>query len=111
MESKGTTVVASCIHQALTDSHRYTTLTDATIVAHALTNVRLCCRENHSVISLPPNNPWTTPSTTTSRTTENQRAFKYTPHKGKPSNFILTANAHWSEQTLVTFVEAPQNSL
>src|SRR5699024_172803 len=30
MESKGTTVVASCIHQALTDSHRYTTLTDAT---------------------------------------------------------------------------------
>lgn|SRR5699024_2545231 len=33
MESKGTTVVASCIHQALTDSHRYTTLTDATINA------------------------------------------------------------------------------
>ena len=32
MESKGTTVVASCIHQALTDSHRYTTLTDATLV-------------------------------------------------------------------------------
>ena len=32
MESKGTTVVASCIHQALTDSHRYTTLTDATKV-------------------------------------------------------------------------------
>ena len=31
MESKGTTVVASCIHQALTDSHRYTTLTDATL--------------------------------------------------------------------------------
>ena len=31
MESKGTTVVASCIHQALTDSHRYTTLTDATV--------------------------------------------------------------------------------
>ena len=33
MESKGTTVVASCIHQALTDSHRYTTLTDATTMA------------------------------------------------------------------------------
>ena len=33
MESKGTTVVASCIHQALTDSHRYTTLTDATTPA------------------------------------------------------------------------------
>ena len=32
MESKGTTVVASCIHQALTDSHRYTTLTDATML-------------------------------------------------------------------------------
>ena len=32
MESKGTTVVASCIHQALTDSHRYTTLTDATMI-------------------------------------------------------------------------------
>ena len=32
MESKGTTVVASCIHQALTDSHRYTTLTDATYI-------------------------------------------------------------------------------
>ena len=30
MESKGTTVVASCIHQALTDSYRYTTLADAT---------------------------------------------------------------------------------
>ncbi|WP_313548277.1 DUF3427 domain-containing protein [Corynebacterium sp.] len=28
MESKGTTVVASCIHQALTDSYRYTTLRD-----------------------------------------------------------------------------------
>ena len=34
MESKGTTVVASCIHQALTDSHRYTTLTDATVALH-----------------------------------------------------------------------------
>src|SRR5699024_8745907 len=52
---------------------------------------------------------WTTPSTTASRTTENQRAFKDTPHKGKPSNFILTVNAHWSEQALVTFVEAPHN--
>ena len=52
---------------------------------------------------------WTTPSTTASRTTENQRAFKKKPHKGKPSNFILTANAHWSEQALVTFVESPQN--
>jgi glycopeptide antibiotics resistance protein len=30
MESKGTTVVASCIHQALTDSYRYTTLRDTT---------------------------------------------------------------------------------
>ena len=30
MESKGTTVVALCIHQALTDSYRYTTLRDTT---------------------------------------------------------------------------------
>lgn len=30
MESKGTTVVASSIHQALTDSYRYTTLRDTT---------------------------------------------------------------------------------
>ena len=36
MESKGTTVVASCIHQALTDSHRYTTLTDATVMGELL---------------------------------------------------------------------------
>lgn len=31
MESKGTTVVASCIHQALTGSYRYTTLRDTTL--------------------------------------------------------------------------------
>ena len=42
MESKGTTVVASCIHQALTDSHRYTTLTDATTYAQPdLENLRM----------------------------------------------------------------------
>nr|EEI13503.1 hypothetical protein HMPREF0276_2326 [Corynebacterium accolens ATCC 49725] len=31
--SKGTTVVASCIHQTLTVSYRYTTLKDATDIA------------------------------------------------------------------------------
>ena len=50
MESKGTTVVASCIHQALTDSHRYTTLTDAThvigflvLMFTATTDLLGCC--------------------------------------------------------------------
>ena len=57
---------------------------------------------------LAPENKLDYSSTTASRTTENQRAFKDKPHKGKPSNFGLTVNAHWSEQALVTFVEAPQ---